>query len=476
MKQGVFTTYVILGLGIAFAPGCGELGGLFGEEDDDNNENSQVEINTSLNLVATSSYSNQQSLSLAATEGNVVSTCGATYQAQDQAAGPAESVKVRLKSITLRSDLHGTTSDLFTSSDANGTELTLTNGTVDISGLTLNTTLIEETYNHLKFTFVNEGKIKGCITEKWKSNSETSGAECVASDITKNCEPIVEGTYTFCTKAAQDTFTVMSGGAYVGRATYQATAAEETTFPLNIREAYKGSPDRAANFEVDIRIPPLAIGAGAQKRTEEPAPGAEGEAAAPVEPTTVETNLELTILVDLNTFLRFEGNTRKDLGPSGKVWGTHNIAFFYTTYLPDVMTAFLGAPGTIEGYLVEHCSSPNDSEQLTKAWFTLMFDAANQLKAGTASVYDDSGYIVLKGNFTPSDDPKKPSKVNADGTVDLVKPDTDQNGKVTGFESVAGFKRLGLNETNSLPKTNMTLLPRNGQARAQATTEYKRLL
>jgi len=350
------------------------------------------------NRGALSLYDDNYSLAVGAEASSFVckktdrTTTGAdsVYSAQYGSSGAPTSMTIYLKSITLSSEQHGTAGVVFQSPDANGTALVMSNGEVDLSGLVLATSILDATYNRMTAVFANEAKITGCITEQYQSNN----GECdgMATGLCEAFDVDAAETQTYCTKSAYDTFDILSAGSTVARSVYTG-AAEEMSVPLNMRFSDGSSiGEKTADVSFDFSLSkPVIVGTGTGNF----------DASEEDEPVTVANNLTLSMVLDMNLLLGFDGNARKEtVHPFSGAVGDAKAAYFHTKYLPDFMRIFVGEVGSIEGYHADFCYGFTSSDwRHVKEWVTVIFDESGALLGGTITPYDDAGMTLLKGTI-----------------------------------------------------------------------------
>jgi hypothetical protein len=315
------------------------------------------------------------------------------FQYIDGMSGAPEFLTVNLRKIALKTK-DGADTILFESSTSAGVEITLENGEVDLSGITLSSELIAGTYDKVELTFANAAEVKGEFTGSFS-------VQCADTDFCEEMDTVPD-TILACTWEDLDIFTLLSQnpGVPLSRDQFGCKGVMESTLVALKQYApnYAGtvSPDENAVFEFDI-------------------PGA----------IVVEegTEIELTMLVDLNTFLKFEANVRGD--GQEMFANMPNKPFFFAANFEKTAMVYVGEPGTIEGYDVYACydNSPNNSNfsalgipadfRVTRNWMTVIRDAQANVIGGLISTYDPTGFVLLTGPINSHTADVRPSALSA---------------------------------------------------------------
>lgn len=467
------------------------LAGCLGEEDDDDDDGGSAEIAFSIQPVlsgGTTGTANSLGRALNITPRNGAESCDAVanypaYSAIWGASGAPEEMTLYLKSIVLSSSNSGTTTTLYESASAAGDAITISNdngGEVDMSVLAaaldsadegevdeegaIETEITTGSFNRLSITFANGADIKGCIQESWEATPQgTNGRECDAAGGDA-CDTLVAGDYRVCTKANKGVFNLVGeSGNVTSTATFDdfvlATGdAEATQVNLLLRDSTDGF-DQSADATFNIDVPELTVDEGDE--------------------------IALTLAFDLNLLLRFEGNTRVDNGTDNHPLrgmmqsaggdGEFDSAYFHTTYLPDVMAVYLGAPGDVHGYDVKSCYAFDGDQNDLRAvdsWMTVIFDTAGDVVTGFVTPKDDAGFVLLKGNINPTDATTRPSVKNTDGTYDLKFGEQTYSGALNTWEPQDA---LGDSATLGTDKVEQTRTSATGTSQ-QSTWHYERKL
>jgi len=347
------------------------------------------------------------------------------FEFQDGAAGPAETVKILLKKIALKvgtaSDSGSTT--LFES--ATGVELSLANGKVDMSEIELSTEINAGEYNYVVLTVGDLAIVKGCIT-----GTKNSMESCSSDNET--CEPLGDefdeddGTFNFCTKAAYGIDTLaQTKSASLSRSVYSGGTAEETKVLLKRSGVGNALSIDANGFtDYEFRLPSAVT-------------VAEG------------SDLTISMLLDLNIFLKFDFNNRDYVGNtnggSEMYSDMTDKAYFFSETLDQAGMVFVGDAGSIEGYDVYICVKPNDQFSVARNWLTLIFDANDKLIAGMTRTFDPTGLVALNGTIGSEDAATRaPTKTGNVYTIPLKGfPEGAGNGLLDNFVRKSAVNEFG---------------------------------
>ena len=265
--------------------------------------------------------------------------------------GSPEYIKVTLKQILVRYDF----GDQVAWSGSK--ELIMDgSGDIDTSGMTL--TLSTHTMTKVNLTFATEAKIKGTLTAMFNiAPSSASHNEVLKTFNTKAAYPYDAVTHT---GGAAD-FTAFETGPAEEASVSVGSDASETVVELPILDG-----------EIDISSPTF------------------------------------TILVDLNRMLRFyDGLNEISHGGVGPSDPADKAYFFSNSTFRGSIAAFLGTPGTIQGYQTEYAAYYADKvvPEGVPGWMTILFDAHGNFMSGLLMGDDDNSLTVAKGNIDSYSDP-----------------------------------------------------------------------
>lgn len=469
-------------------------------------EESKVAADLKLQLYGVNGSSSVRSTLNLNSDTEFAPSCGVPYRADFGVSGAPESLKVKLKTITLKSTVNkgpliGAPTTLFKSASANGVEVALNNGKIDLSRLTFEKELIEGVYDQIEFVFINGAEVSGCLEEDVADNTSSNCKEGEAN--AGKCDYIAEGRYSFCTRSKYKVTDIFGKKLpkLPGYVDFKDGSAEKVVLPL----LSKFNPQQKADFfniagdyKLSVSIPPLQVGDGGkalregldsymkeleEARKQESASGSKSAPTAP-KPTKVENALVLSVLVDMNVLLTFNMNTRNDgfNGIEPLRNDLQDAAYFRLQDLSTYMTAFVGEPKSIEGYLSYHCYQFQNENRVAKNWITFAFDKDGRILAGSTVPFDNAGFVAFNGEFAPASAKTTPSVKKSDGTYDIFIPGYNSQGQPANVAHIKGFQRAAkTGDSQIIPKekTNTTrLAPSPGSAEEvkQATVETIRLL
>jgi hypothetical protein len=321
-----------------------------------------------------------------------------TYRVHSFVSGAAAEVKITIKRIIVEGANGANGALLFGTEDGSGpgTEITLTNGTVDLAaaGLQLNP-IPAGHYSRINIWPSRAVKMKGCVTGTFNAVSAMSGPY---NGATYTTDALTAGTHTFCTIASKSLLNFENGTAAPTGPVGTDAEFEAQTTPEEIEvDMGEGGPNIAgayASSAADVRAAVGNIDVFSEFDV---------DATNPV---------QLTLVIDLNRMLRFWPNIAVSAGtpnfqppqPQGYPPGT---SYFYTSGFTQALALFTGTPGSIEGYQLnsEICQdlscvpgSPPDS--LSREWMTLIRDSSGAIGAGMVTPDDVPG--ALFGDVIPT--------------------------------------------------------------------------
>lgn len=307
------------------------------------------------------------------------------YLAAEGTTGAPDSVKIYIESISLSDSINKKELFIFKSEDAGGTEVALSSGKVDLSSLKFNEEFEFEKdsdpstyrFNLVRLIVKNKALVKGCLEDEYRISSG-GGCQAAAGTFGTSCESWAESgtsvTFKACTKTAYSTSKLAeTPSAQLARSAYKDGDAEETL--IHLRSKGQGNPISAIDLEGSEII-------------EYPVPG-EG---FKLDGSKIDVNMA----VDLNAFLRFDANIRKDMDAFSDMV---NKPFFFANDLKNLAVVTVGEPGAVEGYLATECVVQEEI-QITKNWLTLLFDAEGSVIGGLTVPFDPSGFVVLNGSVS----------------------------------------------------------------------------
>ena len=252
-------------------------------------------------------------------------------------------IKVTLKQILVRYDF----GDQIAWSGSK--ELTMDgSGNIDTSGMTL--ILSTHTMTKVNLTFATEAKIKGTLTAMFN---------IAPSSVSHN-----EVLKTFYTKAAYPYDAVAHTGGAADFTPFETGPAEEASVSVGSDASETVVELPILSGEIDISSPTL------------------------------------TILVDLNRMLRFyDGLNEINHGGVGPADLADKAYFFSDSTFRGSIAAFLGTPGTIQGYQTEFAAYYADKviPEGVPGWMTIMFDAQGNFLSGLLMGDDDNSLTIAKG-------------------------------------------------------------------------------
>jgi hypothetical protein len=341
-------------------------------------------------------------------------------------------LKVTIRKIELGGDAASTT--LYESTD--GTEVVLESGKVDLSGITLNTALKAGTYDKIKLTVAERATVKGCVSGNY-NGMYASGLKTCGTDNT-SCEPMTAGSFTYCTTSGEDIYSRFG--------TDPTSEESRSQFGATAQESY-------------VRL--AGDGVGSTATTLDPTAAVEFQFELPEDIAITEgSSVTLSMVVDLNAFLKFDFNSRNYAAESssGEMFANmKDKAFFYAQSLTDVSMVFAGTPGTIEGYEVDVCAviaeNPNDTTWAYN-WMTLIYGTDGALIKGLISTMDPTGYVALNGQINGQSATTRPSTLSG-SSYTLNMGSGVGSGTLTGFTRVSTLNSSGYIAYGGGTKTNM---------------------
>lgn len=270
----------------------------------------------------------------------------------------------------------------WTSPTAAGTALTLSNGTVDLSSVGLNSfSITAGDYTGVSLKFARVAQIKGCVQGSWTKTVSSHVGTFEHSHHGTNSytsEAISPSSHIFCTRSDQselsaETFSAVTIG---DNASYDSLTNSKTDSELVDLDLAMSNDDNLTVAE--IRAASVTLDNSLVYSV------ANGGTAA------------ITLAIDLNRMLRFYANTRADNQPPnpGMKAGT---SYFFTTVFPSSVMAFVGDIGSVEGYQL---SASQNGGAAVDAWMTLFKDASGAFVSGNVMPDDDDALTILKGGAT----------------------------------------------------------------------------
>lgn len=443
--------FVRKNLGLSFVPVLllGVVAGC-GGDDEDSDTSTTVAASVAMNLISVSDAASSRfapqaktraprrakETSLTGGVGDCIEarTTPNAFEFQDGATGAPEYLKIRLKKIELTGDAESTT--VFESSSTEGEELTLASGKVDLSGLTFKTEFTAGTYTGIKLTLVEKALIKGCVSGTYNGMYASGNALCGASNA--SCEPMTAGAFTYCTTTGQDIYTRFATNSTEEDSRDDfGTTAQEMAIRLSRSAVASTLTALDPTAEVSFEFPAaesIVIAAG--------------------------SSLKLSMVIDLNAFMKFDFNSRNysvESSSGEQFLNMADKAFFFPQALTDVAMVFAGDPGVIEGYSVDSCAVledyPSDTTW-TRNWMTLIFDADGGLMSGLVSTMDPTGYVALNGTINGAAASTRPSTV-ASSAYTLNLGSTVSHGSLVGFTRVTTIGESGYIAFGQSPKTTI---------------------
>jgi hypothetical protein len=314
----------------------------------------------------------------------------ASWRASSILSGPPDELRVRLVEIEgVKAD--GSAARAWSSPAPRGTEIVLTNGTVDLGG-TLGAALALPVgdYRGLRLRLGRVGRMKGCVSGQFRWVSPQVTVQILAGSMlggyeprhvgnTYTNDPIAEDgvVHTFCTQAARSQLSAeaFSTDAIGSNADFEASATPELAeVDLNGGIDPGGSTSAAALRAATIDLQSdVAFGVAEDAAT------------------------RVTLAIDLNRQLRYFANTRGDFNPPNPGMKT-GTSYFFTTIFRWSAVGIAGDGASVEGYQVD----VEDGSLIVKEWLTVFRDAGGQPIAGLVIPDDDNDHTIAKGTLDPA--------------------------------------------------------------------------
>lgn len=271
-------------------------------------------------------------------------------------------------------------------------------------------------YSILKIEFLRRAKIKGCVTGNFTDVGTKAG---------------IAGTHTYCTQTGKSTF----DNDDTQNSDFETNTS--TLMDVDLKITSEGrTTDRTESFTIDYPI--------------------EGNITL-----TAGNTSELTMLFDLNRFLRYFNNGRTD-NQAPNPSAPNTFTYFYTLDLErdNAAYAFVGKAGSIYGYrtVLEGCSDlpmPQDRvcvniSNTVGLWMTSIYDKNNAHIKTTFMPDDDNAFTTIKGSTDNIENPivelgggrvniKYGLDENTQGTIFNFKHATSIDEKVDGV-TFEGFQ------------------------------------
>lgn len=234
-------------------------------------------------------------------------------------------------------------------------------------------------YKNVKIEFLRRAKIKGCVSANF-SEAETKDG--------------IEGKHTYCTQKGKSTF----DNENTQNIDFEKTVSELMDIDLKMLSGQTSNRDESFTITYPIK---------------------EGITLTPNTKTT------LTVLFDLNRFLRYFNNGRID-NQAPNFNAPNGSSYFYTLDLKqdNVAYAFVGEVGSIYGYrsVLEGCTHlpmPTNRvcstiKQTLGFWMTSVYDKNNQHIKTTFMPDDDNALTTIKGSTD-----NIVNAINHDGRIDI---------------------------------------------------------